>query len=355
MLGKQEFVTIGKYSATLKPKYRDISLLLGEDYSAPNGIDIFLDFNTLISSISNYQKYMNQIPFMDQKNIELDIISTILTTFLHWKNYTRKTKWEKVRIFGILNDLEMGLVNESSQLKSYLIPYVNKFRQDRFKQLNYYWTQSIKTVEKILKYVPGMYLLHCNKFDSYVIPNIIDNYSDKNIDRLVISNKPLMTNYQFENKTKVIYSNFVGTSMARYTDPIMIVQSITKIHEDIMGEFIKNKVCYNLLNTVIGDFERGIIGLPQASVTSIACSLLRCMERHEIPKDPKSVESILPAIDKVYHDYIKQSYPLVDIQLHSQLVQPSALEKIKAQMIDLYDIDSLASITINGLNLLELL
>lgn len=351
--GKQEPISVGKYSASLKPRYKDIGFLLGQDYTAENGLDIFLDFNTLLSSISSVQKFLNQIPFIDQKQIEIDMVSTILTTFLHWKNFTRK--WEKVRIFGFVNDLEMGLVSESSHLKSYLIPYVNKFRNDRLKQFSYYWTETIKMVEKILKYVPGMYMIHCNKFDSYVIPNIIDDYSTNNRDRLVVTGNSLMTGYQFSDRTKIIYSKYIGSSMARLTDPIMVIQSVTKIHEDIMAEFARNKVCYNLLNTIIGDFERGIIGLPQASITSVACSLLRCMERNEIPKDPKNVNSILPAVDKLYHDYIIQTYPLVDIDLHSQMIQPSAIEKVKSQMIDLYDIDSLAAITIDGMNLLELL
>lgn len=351
--GKQEPVSTGKYSASLKPRYKDIGRLLGEDYKAENGLDVFIDFNTFVSSISSVQKFLNQIPFMDQKLIELDMLSSILTTYLHWKNFTRK--WDNVRIYGFVNDLEMGVVSESSHLKTYLIPYVNKFRQDRFKQLSYYWTETVKMVDKILKYVPQMYMIHCSKFDSYVIPNVIDDYSNNTRDRLVVTGNSLMTGYQFMDRTKIIYSKFIGSSMARLTDPIMVVQSVTKIHEDIMVEFTRNKVCYNLLNVIIGDFERGIIGLPQASITSVACSLLRCMERNEIPKDPKSVESILPAVDKMYHNYILQAYPLVDIDMHSQMVQPSALEKTKSQLIDLYDIDGLNSITIDGMNLLELL
>lgn len=353
LAGKQQPISTGKYSAALKPRYKDITHLLGEDYKAENGLDIFIDFNTFVKSISSVQKYINQIPFMDQRDIEIDMLTTVLTTFLHWKNYTRKL--EKVRIFGIVNDLEMGIVSESSALKSYLMPHTNKFRDDRLKQLSYYWGETVKTVETILKYVPQMYLLHTSKFDSFVIPNIVDVYSQNNTDRLIVTSNPMMTGYQFSERCKVIYSNFTANGMARLTDPIMVVQSITRIHEDIMVEFTRNKVCYNLLNTIIGDFDRGIIGLPQASITTIACSLLRCMERNEIPKDPKSIESVLPAVDKMYHAYIMQSYPLVDVELHSQMIPNSQIEKLKSQMIDLYDIDSLNAITINGLNLLELL
>lgn len=348
---QQKEISCGVLSGQLKSKYRTTQTMLGEGYTPMNGLDIFIDFNTLIKSMSNYQKYMTQMPFME--NVEKDILSTILSTYLHWKNFTRR--WDNVRIFGIVNDFEMEGLNESSYLKSYLIPYVNKFHQDRFKQLVYYWNEAVKLTETILKYVPGMYFIKCNRFDSYMIPHVIDDYVTNKRDRIIISGDSLMTNYQFYDNTKISYSRYAGKSIAHLSDPMMIVQSMTKINEDIMCEFVKNKVCFNMLNTIVGDFDRGIVGLPQASITSVAYSLLRCMEKREIPTDPKSIESILPAIDKTYHDYIKKSYKLVDIEQHSELVQKSSIEKVKSQMIDLYDIDSLASITINDLNLLELL
>lgn len=351
MIRQNQNVSTGVLSGSLKPKYRVISTILGEGYQPLGGLDVFIDFNTLVSSMSTYQKLMNNLPFME--HVEVDMISTVIHTFLHWKNFTRK--WDNVRIIGFVNDFEMGVLNESTHLKSYLIPFVNKFHQDRFKQLTYYWTEAMKVITTIMKYVPGMYMIRCNKFDSYVIPNVIDDYTNNKRDRIVISSNPLITNYQFSDRTKVIYSRYSHKGITQLSDPIMIVQSITKINEDILIEFTRNKVCFNLLNAIVGDFERGIIGLPQASITSTAYSLLRCMERHEIPSDPKSIDSILPAIDKSYHDYIKQAYPLVDVDLHSQMVQKSSIEKVKAQMIDLYDVDGLNSIIVDGTNLLELL
>lgn len=351
MVGKQHPVSSGRLSGSLKPKYRVISTILGEDYKPDVGLDVFIDFNTLVNAMASYTKFMTNLPFME--HVDIDIISTVLSTFLHWKNYTRR--WDSVRIFGFVNDFELGLLSEAQHMKSYLVPYVNKYSQDRFKQLTYYWSEAMKVVETILKYVPGMYMIRCNRFDSYVVPNIIDDYSKLNRDRVVISGNPLMTNYQFSDRTKVIYSRFTNTGMTQLSDPIMIVQSITKIKEEIMVEFTKNKVCFNLLNAIVGDYDRGIIGLPQASITAVAYALLRCMERHEIPSNPKSIESILPAIDKKYHDYIIKAYPLVDVDLHSQMVQQSLIEKTRAKMIDLYDLDGLNSITIDGMNLLELL
>lgn len=350
-MGERQPVSIGPLTGNLKPKYRIISEVLGRDYIPYGGLDVFLDFNTIISAASNYKKFLNGMLF--QEHVDVDIISSILTTFKHWKDYTRK--WDNVRIIGFVNDFDMEGLAEASQLKSYLIPYVNKFRQDRFNQLTYYWNEALKMVETILKYVPGMYLIRCKRFDSYMIPNVIDDYANNHRDRLIVSGNSLLTNYQFSDRTKVIYSCFQHHGVAQLTAPLMIVQSITKIDEEVMSEFIKNKVCYNLLNVIVGDYERGIIGLPQASVTSIAYAMLRCMERHEIPDDPKSVESVLPAIDKSYHSYITQSYPLVDVDMHTQLVPKSMIEKMKEQMIDLYDVDGLNSINIDGLNLLELL
>lgn len=344
-------VSTGPLTGALKPKYRRITVTLGDNYVPTNGLDIFIDFNTFVTSMSGYKKLLNAMPF--QEHIDTDMLSSIITTFKHWKDYTRR--WENVRIFGFVNDFEMVMVAEQSAMRSYLGPYVNKFTHERFKQLVYYWNEAWKTASIIMNYVPGMYLIKTNRFDSYVIPEVIDDYKNNKRDRIVISGNPLMTNYQFSDRTRVLYSRFCKEGMTQLSDPIAIAQSITKIDDDIMKEFVTNKVCFNLLNAIVGDFERGIIGLPQTSITSIAYSLLKRMEKHEVPEDPKSIESILPAIDPKYHEYIKQAYPLVDVELHAQMVPQSMVEAVKTQMVDRYDIDGLNSISVEGIVLLELL
>ena len=139
-------------------------------------------------------------------------------------------------------------------------------------------------------------------------------------------------------------------------DPLQIVQAISKVDEDnIVSEFIENKVFYNLLNVIVGDFDRGILGLTQIGITTFAHNLLRGVEQGKIRKDPKSVESVLPIIDEVYHNYVKTNYPLVDIESHTKMIPESAIQNMKADMVDLVDIDGLQKFSFDGLNLLELL
>lgn len=344
--------SIGPLTGILKPRYKVITTLLGGDYYAPiNGLDIFLDLNTLISSMSTSQKFLNSLPFAE--DVEKDIILNIIMTVKHWKDYTRR--WDDVRLFLIYNDFDMAMLSEQSVLKSYLVPYVNKFNNDRFQQMKYYWNESIKRVGIILKYVPKSYLIKCDRFDSFVIPNVIDDYSSTERERLIVTGNSLMTNYSYMNNCKVIYSQYRRNGMSQISDPRMIVQSLTKIDDDIMDTFVKNKVFYNLLNTIIGDYDRGIIGLTQLGMSCFATNLLRAIEKRDIPENPTSIESVLPAVDKAFHDYLRKSYPLVDIENHSMLIQQSKLEKVKSELVDLYDIDGLRSLSIDGLNLLELL
>jgi len=154
-----------------------------------------------------------------------------------------------------------------------------------------------------------------------------------------------------------MYTRYKGISngMCQLSDPLMICQSISKIDDDIMRAFTQNKVFYNLLNMIIGDSERGIIGLTQLGITNFAMELLRSVEQRTIPEDPKSIEAVLPAVNANYHDYLKKSYPLVDIDTHTGLIPESIIAKVKSEMIDLYDIDGLRSFNVQGLNLLELL
>lgn len=345
-------VSSGPISGLLKPKYKVISTILGELYDVPKGVDIFIDFNTMIASLSTYQKYLNYLPFAGP-DVEVDLMSSILTTLNHWKNFAKK--WEGVRVIGMLNAFEMGVLAESTHLKSYLVPHVNKYRNDRYQQFTYYWNETIKKVQTILKYVPNMYLISCNRFDSYVLPNLLDDYEKTGRKRIIISGNSMMTCYHNLPNTKVIYTKYRHNGMQQLSDPLMIAQSITKVDEDIVEEFTKNKVFYNLLNVIVGDFDRGIVGLTQLGITTFASNLLRGVEQNKIPQSPKSVESTLPVIDNVFHDYVLKSYPLVDIETHTNMVPQSSVEQVRSEMIDLVDIDGLRSLSIDGMNLLELL
>lgn len=334
----------------LKLKFNAINTFIGGDEYYPiNGIDIFIDLNVLVSALSTSAKFLNSLPFSDGDAVERDIISNVLSVVKHWKMFSNRLN--DVRIFLMVNDFEMVLLPEQEIVKSYLMPYVNKFEQERYAQLNYFWTEAMKRVEIILKYIPKSYLIRCNRIDDYIIPNIIDDYKTNKRDRLIISGSPLMTMYMLEPNTKVILTKFNH----QLADPTMICQSVSAINDDIMNTFIQNKVFYALLNAIIGDFDRGIIGITQLGISSFANDLLRAVERGEIPNDPKSIESVLPVLNPLYHDSLKKSFQLIDIESHTRLIPQSIIEKVKSQLIDLYDIDGLQSISVDGMNLIELL
>jgi hypothetical protein len=334
---------------TFKAKYKVIHSVLEGKFDGYSGIDVFLDLNTLIMSLSTNQKFMNSLPF--SKNVQIDIISSILYMVKHWKDFL--SRYSGARIILMYNDFEMAALSESDTIKSYLFPYVNHFKQDRFNQFTYYWNEAMNTIGTILKYIPSVYLIKCNRFDSYVVPNLFDSYEKRF--RLIVTGNPLMTNYTYMPNTQVMFSRYRRSGNFQISDPLMIIQSMSTIHDDVMEVFARNKVFYNLLSIIIGDKYRGLIGLTQIAMTLFATNLIRSIEKREIPQDPKSIESVLKSIDPMYHDPIRKAYPLVDIESHTALVAPSLVEKTKASLIDIYDIDSLRSLSIDGLNLLELL
>jgi hypothetical protein len=227
---------------------------------------------------------------------------------------------------------------------------VNKYRQDRFSKLKEYWNSALQKVSVIMKYIPNSYIINCNRFDSLVFPELISGDREK----IIVTASSMMTNYTYIPKSYVLYSRFSNEGISSINDPIMIVQSISKIDDPIMSTFCQNRVFYNLLNAIIGDFERGIIGLSQMGITTFATDLLRAVEKHEIPNNPMNVESVINVIKPQFLPYVKQSYPLIDIKTNASIIKLSNVEKIKATMIDQIDIDGLQSLTIDGLNLLEL-
>ena len=341
----------GMCCGVLKPKFRVISTALGEDFNPTEGVDFFLDLNTVVSVLSGSNKFMTKLPFAE--NVEMHIISNILGILLHWKKFARNQN--DARFFLIVNDADISALAEKDTMKSYLTPYVNKMSKERNKQFVYYWNEAIKRIEIILKYIPSSYFIKCDKFDSYVVPNIMDDYEHSGRHRVIVTGNSFFTNYIYMKNAHIIYSRYNGFKVQQLFDPIMIVQSVSKIDEDIMSTFIKNRVFYNILSEIIGDFDRGIIGLTQLGLSTFAADLLRAVERHEVPENPASVESVLPVLKPTFHDYLRKAYPLVDIPSHTNLLKPSMIEKVKSDLVDLYDIDGLSKIQLENMNLLELL
>lgn len=335
----------GCLTGLLKPKYRVITTLF-ENFYPYNGMDVYIDLNTFVSNLSTNKNFLSSLPFSE--NVEEDLISSILSTLKHWRDYMRR--YNDVRIFMIYNDFDIVPKDEREQLRAYLVSYNNKFQNERYTQLKYYWNEAIKIIEPLFDFLPKSYFIRCKKFDSFVVPEILSG----NRHRVIITGNPMMTAYSFEPDTHMMYSRWHSHGTGQLTDPLMILQNFTKIDDDMLSIFTENKVFYTLLNVIIGDRDRGIIGLPTASITMIATDLLRAIERREIPANAKSVESVLSIIDKNNHDYIRKNYPLMDPVQHAQLIKPSLIEQMKASLVDKSDIDALMKFSINGLNLMEL-
>jgi hypothetical protein len=283
----------------------------------------------------------------------MDIISNTLGILLHWKKFARNLT--DVRYFIIVNDMQISALAEKDAIKNYLTPFVKKMDGERYKQFVYYWNEAIKRIEIILKYVPSAYFVRCDKFDSYVVPNLMWDYEHTNRHRVIVTSNPFFTNYVYMKNAHILYSRYNGYKINQLFEPAMIVQAVSKIDEDVMTTFIKNRVFYNILSEIIGDFDRGIIGLTQLGLSTFAADLLRAVERHEVPENPSSIESVLPVIKPTFHDYLRRAYPLVDIPSHTNMIKPSMIEKVKSNLVDLYDIDGLSQINVEGMNLLELL
>lgn len=346
---KMKEFSIGGICGLEKPKFKRISEAIPV-INFDEGVDVYFDLNTIISALKTSKTFLSKLPFSE--DAEADIISSVLGILLHWKKFFYGRT--NVRYFFIQNDFEICGLAEQPTMKTYLVPYVNDMGLDRYKQMVYYWSEAIKKIEIILKYVPGSYFIRCDRFDSYVVPNLITT-NDRN--RIIITGNPFFTSYVYMDKTHILYTkyNYASKCPNQLDDPLMIVQSISKIDEDIMETFIKNKVFYNLLSSIIGDRDRNIIGLTQMGLSSFAIDLLRAVERHEIPENPSSIESVLPAIKPTFHKYLRQVYPLVDIESHTKMVTPSMIEKMKTTIVDMYDVDAFAKLSVNDFCLMDLI
>ena len=344
----------GILSGLLKPKYAIIKNLLGDDYDSSHGVDIFIDLNTFVSAMCSSMKYLSSLALLsNETDGEADIVSSLIHIILHWKNFSRR--WDDTRIFLLMNDIDSTSCYEQQYLKSYLSAYRYKMSNSNKATLRYYLSEAVKLTQKVLQFVPNSYLITTDKCDALVIPKLIDDYENNDRHRIIVSGNNMYTGYMFEKNTKLIFSKCRHNGISQVYDPLMVAQSISKIDDDIINVFLTNKVYYNILNIIIGDPDRAILGTTNLGTTRIATTLLRNLDKNIIPKNPKTIDTVIDSIDEQLRQYVLQSYPLVDIKLHSDMIPMSYIEKIKSeQMIDKIDIDGLSSFNIDGVNLIEL-
>lgn len=350
---KNRIYSSGILSGTVKPKYLIIKSLLGDEYDTSRGVDIFIDLNTFIGAMLSSRNYLTSLPF--NENAEADIVSSLVHIALHWKNFSRQ--WEDVKIYMVMNDyVDNPLCCEQKIIKSYLHPYKNTINGSRYDNVRYYITEAVNITQKVFNFIPNLYLVKCKDFDSLVFPNVIKGYEVNNRKRIIVTGNNLFTGYMYETNCRVIYSKCRHNGITQVYDPVMIAKSISKIDDEIVETFTKNKVFYNLLNVIVGDFDRGILGMNGIGISRVAAELARSIEKGAIPLEPKSFNSVLPVIDQTFHSYVTTAYPLVDLKTHSNMVKQSSIETIKTeQLIDNIDIDGLRQFSIDGVNLLELL
>lgn len=342
---------VGPLTGALKPKYNYISTKFGESIHEIKDVDVFIDLSTLLSSMAGYKKFMQALPFSE--NVDIDILSSTLMIAKHWRDFC-KNKFNNFRIIMFANDPCVEPVNEKAVLSSYLMSYKAKFEKDNFKQLVYYWNKAMKALQGIVNYIPGVYFINVKTFDSYVLPNMLEDYDKENKHRIIVSGSLIYSNYVYKKNTKVFYARLTRNGITHLDNACEIAHSATSVDDTTINDFIHNKVFYALIQAIIGDVDRGFLGVTTIGLNRFATNLLRAIEKRDIPQDPESIETVLPIIDKTVQDYIRKVYPLIELDKHCSLIKKSVIEKIKTEMVDIYDDDKLGSISIDGLNLLEL-
>ena len=213
---------MGPLFGMLKPKFRVISTALGEEFNPTEGVDFFFDLNSIVTALANSNKFLSKLPFSE--GCEMDIISNTLGILLHWKKFARNLT--DVRYFIIVNDMQISALAEKDAIKNYLTPFVKKMDGERYKQFVYYWNEAIKRIEIILKYVPSAYFVRCDKFDSYVVPNLMWDYEHTNRHRVIVTSNPFFTNYVYMKNAHILYSRYNGYKINQLFEPAMIVQAV---------------------------------------------------------------------------------------------------------------------------------
>lgn len=344
----------GPLTGMVKPKFAIIDAALkNNSYDNTSDLHVYVDLTDIIYRTLKHSKLINEMQFSEteQKNFDIIMAADILRIFHHWLLYINK-RGVSGKVVMIMNGYDMTKVVESEQSKLYLINHRSRMANSSI--VHKYWKSAISIVKKLVDYIPNCYFVDTNEFDAYTVPYILDN-DNKSCHKLIMTSAPIFTTYNMLPEYTVIVSKIRKSGIIHQFDNTEIIQSLTHVDEPMMSAFSRNRVFYNIILGIVGDESRSLLSIQiQISIMTLATNLLRNIEKGVISDRTQSVETVYSLMDERCTEYIKKVYPLIDLEQHSLMIKPSMIEKIKAGMIDIYDLEGCPQVQLGDLNLMEL-
>lgn len=305
-------------------------------------INLFINFESILNNLFNY-KNINSLLVYHKQDLVIEIESSVLNLVANYKSYFHKEKCN-VKVYLYYTDLKSDNQQMMVYNKYYRTYYQNKYKQNpKFRNVGEVILDIvIPELELIMSYIPNIYFIKSNNFDSSLIPEIISRFD--NIKNIIISGDIFDTLYMFNPNfinlfIKRKYQNlFIGTNVDE------IIQYIIKDESPFDLNIFKSEMYFRLLLSINGSIIRNIKTNKGFNYNYIIKLLKDGVDKGIILRDFNSLSSIIDIFPEKYKEDIKSAFQCMSIENQYGLLNQIDIDNIKSQIIDKIDIVSVEAL-----------
>lgn len=305
-------------------------------------INVFINLEGVLQNLA-MQKGLNTYVAFNKQKFVIELESSILNLIANYRMYFKKEKCFPKLYFYITS-----LDENNQQMKVY-----NKYYRD-FYHNQYMNNPSFKLAGEVLKsivlpeiklillYVPGCYYLESDTFDSSIIPQVVSTLSSgKNV---IITGDIFDTLYSFNPNFLPIYIKRYYSNFSVFSSIEDIVRSIVKGESPFDLSIFNSEMYYRLLLSIKGSKTRNIKSAKGFGYGKFMNIISEGIKNDIVLRDFESINSIIDLFPDQYKEDIKIAFQCTSIENQFNLLGDSDIEKIKSQIVDKIDIQSVESL-----------
>ena len=331
---------VGIASGSLMLKWAQLNHYIPK-YNDGDTINVFINFESIMRNLT-FNRSLNGLINFHKQFVVLELESSILNLIAHYKSYFKSNNI-KTKIYVYYTDLQYTDQRMFEYNKYYRNYYFNKYLHNpTYKSIGNLLNEIIiPEIDLIISYIPDVYFIKAQGFDSSIIPMEVNNKSDihKNI---IITMDIFDTLYLTQPEFSVIYIKRRYSNLSIFNNIQTVVSLLMK--KEIDNEVFNNDIYYRLLLTIKGSKIRNIDALKQIGFEKMYQMINDGINNDNLLKDYKSTNLVLGLFPKKYTDDIKGNLNCLNLNLHLNTLSNSDVDNIKLQIIDKYDMVSLEAL-----------
>ncbi len=296
-------------------------------------VNVFINLENVLLKMCN-QKTLEEIS-VDAVDSVFKLISNVVNLAAHYRLYFTK--------LGIKSKIYFYIQYPKTNYKNRKINefYRRTYDHMMFNNVNnhkleYIVVESLKFLKIIIEYIEGVYIIQSDDIESSLVPKIIIDDSKHSF----IVTTSLYDFQYISDKTHIIYPKLEKSKILTTKNIMDFIISSNHIKTEY-------NVSYSALPFIIamsGDKYRNIENIKGIGIGTTLKLLDRAIKENMITENTKSKEFYINIIDKRYQKKIKDNFKCCSVEQQFNQLNEKDLFKIKSQIVDKFDNDSLKTL-----------